>query len=349
MAGSQLILHTLMCNVQPVDGSRRGEFEAEMNRKVKPLGSLGQLESLAIDLALMSGRTGVINHAELFLFAADHGVAQTGVSIAPQAVTAMMVEQFTRGTAAINSVCTTTNTPLNIIDAGLLNTVNHVSVIDTAVARGTQNFQHEPAMSEAVALSSILAGFKLIEHHISKGCDCVLLGEMGIGNTTSAAAIMAALTSFYTSECVGHGTGVSDEVVELKVELISKALLRIDDISDPLQVLQEVGGLEIAQMVGAMLASASLKTPVVIDGFICSAAALLAVTIEPNVRGYLIFAHLSDERGHEKMLSELHAKPLLKLGMKLGEGTGAALAVPLIRSAAACLAHMGTLEQVGLA
>lgn len=336
-----------MRQISPLSKTNHKELQAQMDSKLKPVGSLGQLEPLAIQLAMISEQP--LSKAELFLFAADHGIAEQGVSVAPQGVTTLMVHQFLQGRAAINSLCEVNQVALHVIDAGLVAPIEETWCINSRIGTGTKDFSNQPAMTEVQALQALDAGAQLVQQQIEKECDCVLLGEMGIGNTSSASAIMAALTDYTVAECVGAGTGIDTETLSRKQALIEKALERLTENATPLKVLVEVGGFEIAQMVGAILGAAEKGTPVIIDGFICSAAALLAVRMAPECVDYLIFSHLSNEQAHAKLLAEMNGNPLLDLGLRLGEGSGAVLAMPLIRSAQECFNNMGSLADVGLA
>ena len=334
--------------VSPLIETDYNRLQRRMDLKLKPVGSLGKLEHLAIQLALILGDGQRIQAPELFLFAADHGIAEQGVSVAPQAVTALMVHQFVAGKAAINSLCEVNQVKLTVIDAGIAQAIQEPQIIHQAIARGTADFSKEAAMSIAQAQQAISAGQALVSEKIVAGCDCVLLGEMGIGNTSAATAIMAALSHHEVRDCVGDGTGITTETFQRKQALIERALARLPEHPDPLLVLAEVGGFEMAQMVGAIIAAAQHHKPVVIDGFICSASALVAVLLAPNVKEFMIFAHQSNERAHGKLLALLDAEPLLHLKMRLGEGSGAVLAMPLIHSAQACFYQMGSLSDVGI-
>ena len=336
-----------MFKVEALDRSQADIIQREIDIKLKPAGSLGMLEPLALQLQLICGER-LIKQPELFMFAADHGIADQGVSVGPKEVTAMLVEQAVAGKCAINSLCEVNQITLNIVDAGLCRPCHDGSVIQQSVALGTNDFSQQAAMSVEQAKQALQLGRSLIQRHIEQGCDCVLLGEMGIGNTTTGAALMSAFTDYKPADCVGAGAGVDQTVIAKKAVLIEKALNRIDFPTDPLTILSEVGGFEIAQMVGAILGAAQKQIPVVIDGFISTAAAMVAIHFAEDCLDYMIFSHGSSEQGHTKMLDDIGAAPLLNLGLRLGEGTGAALAMPLLRSAQAFYHQMGTLADVGL-
>lgn len=325
-------------------------IQNHIDQKTKPLGSLGQLEAIALQIALIQERPRLsIERPLMLVFAADHGIADEGVSIAPSSVTQQMVMNFLAGGAAINCFCRTNHLPLKVIDAGIKDEITPApaALINQRVAAGTRNFAHEPAMTAAQAQKALLFGQLLAEQEINSGSNLLAFGEMGIGNSSSAAAILAAISGAPVDQCVGMGTGINADQLAKKIALVEKALSRFSDRS-PLNILIEVGGFEIAQICGAMLAAAQVRKIILVDGFIVSAAALLATKINPAARDYMIFAHESDEAGHQLLLNLLNAQPLLNLGLRLGEGTGAALALPLIQSAVAFYNQMATFENAGV-
>ena len=295
------------------------QFEAEIqdiiDNKTKPLGALGQLEQLAMQLALIQsqGCNSPVNRihvdkAKAIVFAGDHGIAAEGVSIAPSDVTGQMVMNFLNGGAAINCFCRSNDIAFDVIDCGILRPVEgqYANLFDQRLGSGTNNFVTQPAMTLAQAKKGLEFGELLVEKYVSQGSHVLLLGEMGIANTSSASAIMAALTEVPLEQCVGKGTGITLEQLAIKVSLIRQALDRFD-ARDPLTVLTELGGFEIVQMVGVILAAAQAKIAVVIDGFIVSAAALVAYRMNKNVADYLIFSHVSQESGHKLLLNEIHS------------------------------------------
>ncbi len=307
-----------------------------INLKTKPPGALGQLESLAAQLAsLWHTDTPQVSAPHLFVYAGDHGVAAEGVSIAPSEVTAQMVANFAAGGAAINVFSRQTGWTLQVVDAGILvKPAANADVINARLGDITQPIHKAPALTEA----QLAQAFTYAREHMASahaaGANLVAFGEMGIGNTTPAAAIMSALLNLPATQTVGKGTGVSDDIILRKQAIVTQALeLHAEYLSQPLEVLRRLGGFEIAQICAAILAAAEKGMAVVIDGFICSAAALIATKLYPASRDYMIFAHCSGEQGHQQMLKELDATPLLQLGMRLGEGTGAALSLPLIEAA----------------
>ncbi|MCS6160003.1 nicotinate-nucleotide--dimethylbenzimidazole phosphoribosyltransferase [Shewanella baltica] len=347
--------------ISPVSKAQDPLIQQKIDLKTKPPGALGQLESLALQIARVQATDSQqtdppqntvlkIVHPTMLVFAGDHGIAAEGVSIALSEVTRQMVQNFAHGGAAINVFCRQVGFTLEVIDCGILTPVEGVEgIIDQRLGAGTGAIHLEPAM----ALETVDKGFAmardLIERHHQAGCNLVAFGEMGIGNTSAAAAIMAAIMQLDVIDCVGRGTGINSETLERKLMLIELALLLHQSaLTGPKSVLACLGGFEIVQMTGAMLAAAERKMLVVVDGFIATAAALVAVQIAPNVRDYLIFAHQSDEQGHQRMLEFLQAKPLLSLGLRLGEGTGAALALPLIQASVNFYNQMASFSDAGI-
>ena len=314
---------------------------AAINNKTKPLGSLGTLERLAARLGLIQGTVApMVEQPAILVFAGDHGIVAEGVSAYPQDVTWQMVENFLASGAAINVFARLNGIALHVVDAG----VNHdfgprAGLVDRKVARGTRNFAHEPAMTQDECAAALARGAALAAELPG---NVVGFGEMGIGNTTAAAALMHKLTGIPVTECVGAGTGLSPEGVLRKARVIEAAVQRHAGIDDPLAALGTFGGFEIAMMTGAMLQAAALRKTLLIDGFIVTSALLVAARIEPAILDYCVFAHCSDEAGHRRMLEALGAEPLLHLNLRLGEGTGAALALPLVRAAANFLNEMAT-------
>ncbi|MDK6080307.1 nicotinate-nucleotide--dimethylbenzimidazole phosphoribosyltransferase [Massilia varians] len=312
-----------------------------INNKTKPLGSLGRLETLAVQLGLIQGTTRIrIADPAILVFAGDHGVVAEGVSAYPQDVTWQMVENFLADGAAINVFARQNGCALHVVDAG----VNHdfgvrPGLLDRKVAKGTRNFAAEPAMSRQQLEAAL-------EHGMTLARDLpgtlVGFGEMGIGNTTAAAAIMHMLTGLPLEQCVGAGTGLSSDGIQRKQKVIAAAVQQHAGADDPLAVLATFGGFEIAMMTGAMLKAAELRKVLLIDGFIVTSALLVAARLQPAILDYCVFAHASSENGHRLMLDALGAQPLLQLGLRLGEGTGSALALPLLHAAANFLNEMAT-------
>ena len=326
-------------------------IQDKIDSKTKPRGALGQLEAIASQLALIQQSDTIsVSRPHLLVFAGDHGIANHGLSIAPSEVTTQMVMNFLAGGAAINCFCRTSNMALKVIDAGTkLEADDHPQLLKQRLGNGTEDFSQQPAMPLAKAQQGIEYGSTLVAELHQQGCNLVGFGEMGIGNTSSAAAIMAALMKIPADECVGRGTGISDEQLDRKQALITQALnLHQSQLDDPLQVLASLGGFEIAQITGGMLKAAELKMTVLVDGFITTAAAMLATAMYPQANHYFIYCHCSEESGHQRMLQHLDARPLLNLGLRLGEGTGAALALPVIRSACEFYNQMASFGEAGV-
>lgn len=327
-----------------------------INQKTKPVGALGQLEHIAYQIALIQSNnkgdvvTKVeIKHPSVLVFAGDHGIADEGVSIAPSAVTQQMVLNFLAGGAAINCFCRANHVAMKVIDTGIMLSVesDNTDFIVQRLGQRTANFAQQAAMSKAQVEQGLVYGKRIVSDVVASGCNLLMFGEMGIGNTSSAAAILSALSGRSVSECVGRGTGIDDQQLEKKIAVVEKGVARCQGLGVE-EVLAQVGGFEIVQMVGAFLGACEHRTPVIVDGFIVTAAAYVATLINPRCRDYMIFAHQSHEAGHKYLLEELKAQPLLDLSLRLGEGTGAVLAVPLIRAAAEFYNTMASFEEAGV-
>lgn len=321
-----------------------------INTLTKPIGSLGRLEELAINLAEMKNEQfPSVTPPGVLVFAADHGITSEGVSAYPQAVTEQMVRNFLNGGAGINVFSRQIDAILKIIDIGVANDIEHESLINQKIRYGTGNFYHEDAMSRQEAEQAIDAGYNQALQIIEEGAQCLILGEMGIGNTTSSSAILAVLSGKDISQLVGRGTGISDATFLHKTEIIKQALIRRNpNPNDPIDIIAKVGGLEIAAMTGAMLGAASKRVPILVDGFICTIAALVASLISPSVNDYIMVTHQSIEPGHNIALSLVGKKPIIDLGLRLGEGTGAAISFPIIQSATLMLKEMATFQSAGI-
>lgn len=318
-------------------------LDQAINNKTKPLGSLGVLETIAKQIGLIQNTRAItIERPAILVFAADHGIVAEGVSAYPQDVTWQMVENFLARGAAINVFAQQNNCELHIIDAG----VNHDfgprdGLINRKLARGTHNFAQQPAMSADTCEAALTAGMALVSELDG---NVVGFGEMGIGNTTAAAALMHKLTGIPVAQCVGAGTGLSTEGIQHKQAVIEAAVERHASVAETLDILATFGGLEIAMMAGAMLKAAEQRKVLLIDGFIVTSALLVAARLQPAILDYCVFSHCSDESGHRRMLDHLQARPLLQLGLRLGEGTGCALALPLLHASVNFLNHMATFE-----
>lgn len=320
--------------------------EAKQSRLVKPAGALGQLEALSVQLVGMAGRMDWRpERRAVIVFAADHGVMAHQVSTVPQALTAYMVGQFMAGKAAINVLARQMNARLRVVDAGVnadLSAYEGAAFVGAKIAPGTADFSQTTAMTPEQATQSLALGMQLAQAEADQGLDVLIVGEMGIGNTASASAIIAAITGAEIGEVTGRGTGIDDLTLARKVRLIEQALAQHAPADQ--DTLMKVGGFEIGAMAGAMLYAASQRIPVILDGVICTAAALIAQQVNPQVRDYLIAGHCSAEPGHSVALQYLGLRPLLSLEMRLGEGTGAVLALPLLDAAMRTLQEMGTLD-----
>jgi nicotinate-nucleotide--dimethylbenzimidazole phosphoribosyltransferase len=334
--------------ISSLDLISQSAARARQDTLTKPPGSLGRLEELSIQLAAITGqpRPSVARKA-VIVMAGDHGVTAEGVSAYPAEVTPQMVLNFLRGGAAINVLARQTGARVVVVDIGVASDLAPQPGLEIRkVACGTRNMALGPAMTRAQAEEAVTIGMQVVEAEIAKGLDLVATGDMGIGNTTASAAIVAVLAGQPTARVTGRGTGVDDAGLSRKVAVIERALaLNQPNSHDPLDVLSKVGGLEIAGLVGVILGAAAKRLPVVIDGFISGAAALVAVTLMPEVKPYLIAAHQSVEVGHRILLEHLGLRPLLDLDLRLGEGTGAALAFHLVEAAARILNEMATFEE----
>ncbi len=329
------------------ESSRAAALERQ-GQLTKPPGSLGKLEAIAVQLAALQGTVKPkMESAHISIFAADHGVAAEGVSAFPQAVTAEMVKNFARGGAAISVLAKQINATLEVINLGTAFPVGSMAnVRDEHIAPGTANFAHGPAMTEAQLAAAMQSGRAAVLRAKQAGAQLFIGGEMGIANTTSASAIACALLHELPQFLAGPGTGLDSKGVAHKAAVIQRALdLHKSNLTKPLDVLRHVGGFEIAALTGAYLAAAQNGMAVLVDGFISSVAALTAVRIQPGVRHWMLFAHTSAEPGHQRVLSALDAHPLLQLGMRLGEGSGAATAVPLLQLACALHNNMATFAE----
>ena len=326
------------------------QLQNKINQKTKPLGALGRLETLALQIGLVfETLTPEIHNPTILIFAADHGIAQSGVSAYPQSVTAQMVLNFLNGGAAINVFARQHNLSLKIIDAGVnADLSDYDDLQHEKIGFGTQNFLDVPAMTLFDCEKALAIGGTIVRQQHKVGCNCVGFGEMGIGNTASAAVLMHLFTKIPLDECVGRGTGLNDEQLEHKRNLLQLAVEKYPTLKTPHEILMTLGGFEIAMMAGAYLQAAELKMLILVDGFVCGAALLVAQQFNPHILDYCVFSHVGSEHGHRALLNYLNAKPLLDLELRLGEGSGIALAYPLIQSAILFLNEMATFEEAGV-
>lgn len=357
--------------IAPLATTLKTALQTKIDQKTKPLGALGQLETLALQIGLcQNSLTPCLTKPSILIFAGDHGIVTAGVSAYPQSVTAQMVANFLAGGAAISVFAKQHSLNLLVVDAGVnANLEAHPQLINAKIAKGTQNFLTQPAMSSDECLKAIQTGANLVTQQQATGCNCIGFGEMGIGNTSSAALLMHTLTGLPLAQCVGRGTGLDDEQLAHKVIVLQQALQQNvgwGEVRTPrkprgdcwgsqsspqptaLNALATFGGFEIAMMVGAYLQAAQSGMIILVDGFIASSALLVASCLYPAVLDYCIFSHVSNEQGHQTLLSYFNATALLNLNLRLGEGSGIALAYPLLQSAVLFLNEMASFAEAGV-
>ncbi|MFT2011099.1 nicotinate-nucleotide--dimethylbenzimidazole phosphoribosyltransferase [Pontibacter sp. 13R65] len=321
-----------------------------IDQKTKPTGALGVLESLALQIGkIFNTTTPEIKHPHLVVFAADHGIAQHGVSAYPQEVTNQMVKNFIEGGAAINVFCRQHHITLSIVDAGInYDFPPNLPIMHHKMGRGTHSFLHGPAMTPDQVHICLHKGGEVINSIHKSGCNTIGFGEMGIGNTSTAAVLMSLLCNIPVEQCTGKGTGVADEKLHKKQQILKQAIQNYTGSKESFALMAHFGGFEILQMAGAILQAKRKGMLLLIDGFISSVAFLCAYKIDPKVKDNAVFCHQSDEAGHRLLLQYLEVKPLLRLNMRLGEGTGCAVAFPLLQSATAFLNEMASFESAGI-
>lgn len=336
----------LIANLQNND--LREQLQHIINTKTKPLGALGRLESLGLQIGMIQGTMApLIEQSQIRVFAADHGLTQHGTSAYPSAVTAQMVHNFLSGGAAINVLARQHNIKLKVVDAGVATDFEaHANLISQyKVRQGSRDALTEPAMTNEECLLALNNGMKVAKALTG---NLLIVGEMGIGNTSAASLLLARLGDLPLKDCIGRGTGLDDAGLKHKEKILTQVLARHHDTKSPFNALAALGGLEIAMMAGALIQAASDRKVLLIDGFIASVALLVAERLAPGVVQYAIFAHHSAEPGHAKLLKLLDAKPLLDMGMRLGEGSGAALAYPILQSACAIMNEMASFSDAGI-
>jgi nicotinate-nucleotide--dimethylbenzimidazole phosphoribosyltransferase len=346
-----MLLEETLERIRPLDGSFEVKAQKRLDSLTKPQGSLGKLEELARRVAVIQRKVSPhLGRKLLFVFAADHGITEEGVSAYPKEVTAQMTHNFLRGGAAINVLARHYGVEVEVIDIGVdYEFSNPAALRNCKVRRGTDNFSRGAAMSRPEGIAAIETGIRLVEEVAFENLFLLGAGEMGIGNTSSAAAILCALTGATPRDVVGRGTGIDDSTLRRKVAAIERGLeVNRPDPKDPLDVLTKVGGLEIGAMTGMILGAAAFHIPMVLDGFISGAAALLAQRLCPHVHDVLFASHLSTETGHSVMLEALKLPPVLDLEMRLGEGTGACILMGLMEAAAKILGEMATFDSAGV-
>ena len=336
--------------IAPLDAAAMAAARARQEQLTKPAGSLGRLETLAIQIAGITGQEQpTLGEKAIVVMAGDHGVTAEGVSAYPAEVTPQMVLNFLRGGAAINALAGVIGARVVVVDIGVAGELAHPGLLARKISSGTANMAQGPAMTRAQAQDAIAVGIAVVSALADEGAQIVAPGEMGIGNTTAASAITAVLTGSAPDVVTGRGTGIDDAQLAHKVAVIERALaVNSPSPDDALDTLAKVGGLEIAGLAGVILGAAARRMPVVLDGFIAGSAALVAEKLCPAVRDYLIAGHLSVERGHRVLLDALGLEPLLNLDLRLGEGTGAALAIGIIEAALAAHRQMATFAEAGV-
>ena len=326
------------------------QLKHKIDFKTKPLGALGLLEDLAFQIGLIQNTlTPELKNPALLVFAADHGLADEGVSAYPKEVTWQMVMNFVAGGAAINVFCRQNGLNLKVVDAGVdFDFPVDAPVVNAKIARGSRNMRREPAMTTDECAAAIQKGRELVGIEADNGCNIIGFGEMGIGNTSASSLLMHRFLDIPIEECTGAGTGSHGEQLTRKMQILKEISEKYDP-QTPEETLAAFGGLEIAMMVGAMLEARDQHMILMIDGFIATAAALTAIRMNPEVRDNCVFCHTSDERGHKLMLQHMNARPMLHLDLRVGEGTGAALALPLVQAAVNFLNEMASFESAGVA
>jgi nicotinate-nucleotide--dimethylbenzimidazole phosphoribosyltransferase len=338
-------------NIQPVNKKMIAQLQNKVDNKTKPLGALGKLEKIAIQIgSIQHTLEPQLINPTIVVFAGDHGIVKEGVSPYPQEVTYQMVFNFLQGGAGINVFAKQHGIEIKVVDAGVnFNFETHPDLINEKIDAGTKSYLSEPAMTQGQCYAAINKGADIVEKIRKTGCNIIGFGEMGIGNTSSAAILMSLLCDIPLENCIGRGTGLDDGGLEKKKAILKSAITNHQQFDKtPVGILKTFGGFEIAMMCGAMLKAAELEMVLMIDGFIATSALLVASKINPNILEYCIFAHQSNEQGHRLMLEHLHAEPLLSLDMRLGEGTGVAVAYPMIASAVHFLNQMASFESAGV-
>ncbi|MDD2500362.1 MAG: nicotinate-nucleotide--dimethylbenzimidazole phosphoribosyltransferase [Geobacter sp.] len=345
------LLEATLARIAPLDADLLHQTQTRLDNKTKPPGSLGRLEEFARKVVAISGKPAPdLAKKMIFTFAGDHGVVEEGVSAFPKEVTPQMVLNILRGGAGVNVLARHAGAEVRVVDVGVdFDFEDCPGLLHKKVARGTRNLAKGPAMTREETLAALAVGIELADQCKAEGVGLVGTGEMGIGNTTPSSAMIAAIGGFSPQEVTHRGTGINDQALQIKIAAIQKGLeVNQPDPTDPLDVLTKVGGLEIAAIAGLVLGCTANQIPVVVDGFISTAGALIASELHPQVRDYLFAAHESVEVGHRFMLERIGARPILGLDLRLGEGTGGALAMQLIEAGVKILLEMATFEQAGV-
>lgn len=344
-------LSEVLTQIGEPDAGVAAETQRRLDRLTKPQGSLGRLEELAVQFCAITGeRKPAVPRGLVYTFAADHGVVDEGVSAYPQAVTAQMVLNFLRGGAGVNVLARHAGVEVRVVDIGVAHDFGPVNgLIDRKLTKGTRNMVQAPAMDRATSEQALMVGIELAFEAVREGIGMLGTGEMGIGNTSASAAITAVMTGEAVKDVTGLGTGIDQQGLARKIDVVERALAyHRPNPLDALEVLSTVGGLEIAAMAGLIVGGAAARVPVVLDGFIAGAAALIAVALQPRCRAYLIASHRSVEKGHRVLLDRLQMKPMFDLDLRLGEGTGACLGMGLVQAAIKVLTEMATFDEAGV-
>lgn len=339
-----------MFEIKPINEKVKKEAKNYIDCLTKPIGSLGKLEQLAVDLAAVTGQVKPeLKQPAILVFAADHGVTKQSISAFPQEVTIQMVQNMANGGAAINAFARNIGASFHLVDVGVATTEDMPGVINRKVMLGTNDFSVEQAMTKEQAVQAVLAGYEETKRVLELGADTLIFGEVGIGNTTTSSALFAAISNLPVAHLVGYGTGITDQQLLHKIEVIEQALERHQPTStDALDLLMKIGGLEIAAMAGGMVAAAEQQRPILLDGLISTVAGCLADFLAPGVRQYLFASHRSVEPGHTYALNYLNLEPIIEMEFRLGEGTGAAVAYPLFTAAVAMITDMATFSDAGV-
>ena len=338
-------------NIEPVSTEIENKLRQKIDRKTKPLGSLGVLEEIALRIGLIQNSlTPCLKNPTILVFAADHGITNEGVSAYPKEVTWQMVMNFLNGGAAINIFCKQHKINLNVVDAGVDHDFPHETprLIRNKAGRSTENFLKRPAMTVKQAQHCIESSADIVSDICKAGCNVIGFGEMGIGNTSSASALMSVMCGIPVADCVGRGTGLDDQRVKHKQDVLGQAIAHHGLQDSVVKKLATYGGFEIAQIAGGILQAAERRMVILIDGFISTAGYLIAHAIDPRVKPYCLFSHQSSEQAHQLLLNHLDVKPILNLGMRLGEGTGVAVCFPVIQSAINFLNEMASFESASV-
>lgn len=343
-------LKELLEMIQPLDGQKVEEALLHLDQLTKPPGSLGKLETIAAQVAGITGELmPVFEKKAVIVMAGDHGVCEEGISAFPQEVTPQMVHNFLNGGAAVNVLARHAGADVVCVDVGVNADLEHPQLVSRKVRKGTANMAKGPAMTNEEALQAIFVGVAVVDDYVSRGYRMFATGEMGIGNTTASSAILCASMGLTPEQAVGRGTGIDDAKMLHKQDVVRRALkLNGPKANDGLDILAKVGGLEIAGLVGVILGAAKHQCPVIIDGFISTAAAMIAYKLSPLAAGYMIGSHLSQEQGHLQLLNEMELTPVLQLDMRLGEGTGAVLTFNLVDAAVKIMREMATFASAGV-